>query len=114
MRYREQVYFKTSEMREMDDHFGDLYGMISDREIEICHELAQSILNDEALLTITSDICGELDRLDIRMCLASSVVNRSSLLALSQGAKLYKLCRPQMTRDNVLHIKGGRYVLNSR
>jgi len=26
---REQVYFKNSEMREMDDHFGDLYGSIT-------------------------------------------------------------------------------------
>lgn len=49
-------------MREMDSHFGDLYGIISDREIEISHELAQHVLQYEALLTNTSDICGELDR----------------------------------------------------
>jgi DNA mismatch repair protein MSH5 len=59
---RGQAYFKNSEMREMDDHFGDLYGIISDREIEISHELAQFVLEYEALLTTTSDICGELDR----------------------------------------------------
>jgi DNA mismatch repair protein MSH5 len=35
---------------------------------------------------------------------------RSSLLALAQGAKLYKLCRPKITLDNVLRIKGGRWV----
>jgi DNA mismatch repair protein MSH5 len=57
-----QVYFKTSEMREMDDHFGDVYGIISDREIEISHELAQYVLQYEELLTTCSDICGELDR----------------------------------------------------
>ena len=57
-----QVYFKTSEMREMDDHFGDVYGIISDREIEISHELAQYVLQYEELLTVCSDICGELDR----------------------------------------------------
>lgn len=49
-------------MREMDDHFGDLYGIISDREIEISHELAQYVLEYEPLLTTASDICGELDR----------------------------------------------------
>jgi hypothetical protein len=49
-------------MREMDDHFGDVYGIISDREIEISHELAQFVLQYEELLTRCSDICGELDR----------------------------------------------------
>lgn len=56
-----QVYFKTSEMRELDDHFGDVYGIISDREIEISHELAQYVLQYEELLTTCSDVCGELD-----------------------------------------------------
>jgi DNA mismatch repair protein MSH5 len=59
---RSQAYFKTSEMREMDDHFGDVYGIISDREIEISHELAQYVLQYEELLTTCSDVCGELDR----------------------------------------------------
>jgi DNA mismatch repair protein MSH5 len=59
---RDLAYFKTNEMREMDDHFGDLWGQISDREVEISHELAQEILQYETLLTTVSDICGELDR----------------------------------------------------
>lgn len=58
---RGQVYFKTAEVREMDDHFGDVYGIISDREIEISHELAQFILQYEELFTSCSDVCGELD-----------------------------------------------------
>lgn len=33
-----------------------------DKEIEIIHELAQSVLEYEELLTTASDICGELDR----------------------------------------------------
>ncbi|KAF2276083.1 mismatch repair protein 5 [Westerdykella ornata] len=92
-----QIYFKNSEMREMDEHFGDLYGIISDREIEICHELAQFVLEYETLLTSVSDICGELD----------------SLLALTQGARQYNLKRPRVTLDNDIEIKGGRYVLHS-
>ncbi|KAG9186743.1 hypothetical protein G6011_09851 [Alternaria panax] len=91
----EQVYFKNSETREMDDHFGDVYGIISDREIEISHELAQYLLQYEELLTSCSDICGELD----------------SLLALAQGAKIYKLRRPRMTNDNIIQVKGGRHIL---
>ena len=35
-------------------------------------------------------------------------VNWYSLLALAQGAGLYKLVRPQMTEDNVILVKGGR------
>lgn len=46
----------------MDDHFGDVYGIISDREIEISHELAQFVLQYEELITSCSDVCGELDR----------------------------------------------------
>jgi len=58
----DQAYFKNSQMREMDNHFGDLYGIISDREIEISHELAQYVLEYEVFLVNASDICGELDR----------------------------------------------------
>jgi DNA mismatch repair protein MSH5 len=82
-------------MREMDGHFGDLYGIISDREIEISHELAQYVLEYEELLTAASDVCGELD----------------SILALAQGARLYKLCRPGVSNDNTILIKGGRHIL---
>jgi DNA mismatch repair protein MSH5 len=91
----DQVYFKNSQMREMDGHFGDLYGIISDREIEISHELAQYVLEYEELLTAASDVCGELD----------------SILALAQGARLYKLCRPGVSNDNTILIKGGRHIL---
>lgn len=91
----EQVYFKNNEMREMDDHFGDLHGIISDREIELNHELAQYVLEYEEMLTMASDICGELD----------------SLLALAQGAKMYRLSKPKLTNQNVVKIKGGRHIL---
>jgi DNA mismatch repair ATPase MutS len=67
----EQVYFKNDEVREMDDHFGDLYGLIVDREIEISHELAQYVLEYKTAFVKTSDLCGELDRLVIVMMLRS-------------------------------------------
>lgn len=92
---KDQVYFKNNQMREMDGHFGDLYGMISDREIEISHELAQFVLEYETLLTNASDACGELD----------------SILALAQGARSYKLRRPDVVNQNLLHIQGGRHLL---
>ncbi|KAF2460904.1 muts domain V-domain-containing protein [Lineolata rhizophorae] len=91
------VYYSTSETAEMNHQFGDIFGLITDldKEIEILHELAQVVLEYEGLLTITSDLCGELD----------------SLLALAQGAKAHNLCKPHMTDDNVIEIKGGRHLL---
>lgn len=89
------VYYKSKEMYEMDDKFGDLYGSICDKEIEIIHDLAQSILEYENMLTSVSDLCGELD----------------SLLALAQGAKLYKYSKPRITQDNIIRIKEGRHPL---
>jgi DNA mismatch repair protein MSH5 len=88
-------YYKNSEMREMDEKFGDLWTSICDMEIEIIHSLAQDVLHHEPLLTTVSDICGELD----------------SLLALTQGALQYKLTRPRMTTDNIIQIKAGRHIL---
>jgi DNA mismatch repair protein MSH5 len=96
-------------MREMDEHFGDVYGRISDREIEISHELAQFVLQYKALLISCSDVCGELDRfVYIRSTEFYCTELLSSLLALAQGAQRYNLRRPQMTRDNVIRIAKGR------
>jgi len=92
----------------MDDHFGDVYGIISDREIEISHELAQYVLQYEELLTMCSDVCGELDRYVGDQHGIHNQLTQYSLLALAQGAKLYNLCRPQLTLENVVRIKGGR------
>ena len=39
----------------------------ADMEIEIVHELGQEVLAQESILNATSDICGELDRYDIRI-----------------------------------------------
>jgi DNA mismatch repair protein MSH5 len=75
-----KVYYKSNEMREMDDQLGDVYGMIcgkfpyestlwtwnnpfADKEIEIIYSLAQRVLYYKDLITTCSDLCGELDRL---------------------------------------------------
>lgn len=91
----EYAYYKNGNVSEMDDYWGDIYGRICDREIEIIHDLAAKILEYEEILTNVSDICGELD----------------SLLALAQGASQYNLTRPRMTESNAIKIKGGRHIL---
>ncbi|MCJ1471038.1 MutS protein msh5 [Pseudocyphellaria aurata] len=90
-----RVYFKDFRMRDLDETLGDMYAVICDREIEIVHDLGQQVLKYEDMLNLTSDICGELD----------------SLLALAQGAKVYKYSRPRITRRNMIHIQGGRHPL---
>ncbi|KAL1885536.1 hypothetical protein Plec18167_001030 [Paecilomyces lecythidis] len=90
-----RAYFKDLRMREMDNKLGDIYGLICEKEIEIVYELAQKVLHFEQALLKASDICGELD----------------SLLAMAQGAIIYKLVHPRMRNENVIRIKGGRHLL---
>jgi len=87
--------YKSPEMEEMDERFGDLWYNITDREIEIVHALAQDVLQHEATLSTISDIGGELD----------------SLVALAIGAMRYDLVRPILTHDNIIAIQGGRHLL---
>ena len=90
-----QVYFKDAQMRRMDADLGDLWGNICDIEIELAHDLAQRVLEDENLLVAASDLCGELD----------------SLLALVHGAIQHKLVRPRLVEENIIDVKGGRHIL---
>jgi DNA mismatch repair protein MSH5 len=39
------------------------------------------------------------------------VLTEHSLVALSQGAIRHGLCRPQLTVENVVDVKGGRHLL---
>ena len=89
------AYYKNSNVAEMDSYLGDVYGQICDKEIEILHALAEKILEFEDLLTVISDICGELD----------------ALLALAQGAQMYNLTRPNIATENIIKVKGGRHPL---
>ncbi|KAI1459397.1 muts domain V-domain-containing protein [Annulohypoxylon moriforme] len=89
------VYYKNQQMKEMDEHFGDAYCMIIDREIEIIHELAVKILAQKEAIIAASDVLGELD----------------SLFALAIGCGQYSWVVPEMTTQNVIHIRGGRHPL---
>ncbi|KAF2428685.1 hypothetical protein EJ08DRAFT_324329 [Tothia fuscella] len=88
-------YYKSDEMQELDEKYGDMWTEICEKEIEILHDLAQKVLQHAELLTAVSDLCGELD----------------CILALAQGAKQYRLARPGMTRENIIRIEGGRHIL---
>ncbi|KAI0154499.1 muts domain V-domain-containing protein [Hypoxylon sp. FL1284] len=89
------VYYKNQQMKEMDDHFGDAYCMIIDREIEVIHELAVKVLVHQDVIIAASDVLGELD----------------SILALAIGCQQYNWVAPKMTSQNILQIQGGRHPL---
>jgi len=89
------AYYKNSHMGELDGEFGDIYGRICDKEIEIVQRLGEKILEYEEALHDVSDICGELD----------------SLVALARGAKQHNFVRPRVTEENIIKIKGGRHPL---
>ena len=89
------AYYKNSNMTEMDEHFGDIYGRICDKEIEIIQNLGERVLEYEELLNDASDICGELD----------------SLVAMARAARQHNFVRPRMTNQNIIKIKGGRHPL---
>ncbi|KAK9428498.1 muts domain V-domain-containing protein [Lipomyces doorenjongii] len=89
------AYFKSPEVRELDQTFGDMYGMICDREIEIVHALQVDILKYSELLTTCCKWTAELD----------------CLLSFAEAAQLYHYTRPIMTADNIIEIKKGRHPL---
>ncbi|KAF7936017.1 uncharacterized protein EAE98_002236 [Botrytis deweyae] len=91
----EKVYYKNGHMRQMDEYIGDMYSMITDREIEIIHHLTVRVLEQENLLVTVSDLCGELD----------------SLVALALGAIKHRFNPPTITQANVIDIRGGRHPL---
>ncbi|KAI0443128.1 muts domain V-domain-containing protein [Xylaria telfairii] len=105
------AYYKNWQMKEMDEELGDPYCMIigthtlknilvvcsylADREIEIIHQLAVTILERETAILAASDVLGELD----------------SLLALATFCGQNKWTAPKVTNTNILHIEGGRHPL---
>jgi hypothetical protein len=64
-----------------------------DRELEIIHELAEKVLPFSGAISEACDICAELD----------------CLLCFAEATNQYNYRRPQMSEENVVNIKQGRY-----
>ncbi|KAK9469138.1 muts domain V-domain-containing protein [Lipomyces arxii] len=90
-----RAYFKCDEVRQLDETFGDLYGMICDLEIELIHGLQVEILRFADVLLACCKWTAELD----------------CILALADAARIYRYHRPIMTQSNVIEIKNGRHPL---
>ncbi|KAL5501790.1 hypothetical protein ACEPAH_9050 [Sanghuangporus vaninii] len=92
------VYFKSSEMHDMDRHIGDLHPSIVDREIEIIQTLLEKILQFADPISQACDACAELD----------------CLLCYAEASRMHNYCRPAMTEDNVLYVRQGRHPLQEQ
>ncbi len=106
------VCYKTKQMRELDEAYGDIYCQIGgkriflpvaehsnsliDREVEILHKLASSVLEYSSELMLASQLCGELD----------------AILALALGAQKYGWSQPEINRNGSTFIAGGRHPLH--
>ncbi|CAZ86442.1 unnamed protein product [Tuber melanosporum] len=88
-------YYKNPQMRDLDDYFGDLYGRVCDREIELVHAMKCRVLQHDVALASCAMVCAELD----------------CLLAMAEAAERYKFTCPVIVTDNVINIKGGRHPL---
>jgi len=93
----EEAYFKTPEMRALDEDVGDLYGLIRDMESMIVSDLEEGILESETELRDTFKALSELD----------------CILAFASCAFDNNFCRPRMVEasENCIRIKGGRHPL---
>ncbi|KAG0347719.1 MutS protein msh5 [Podila humilis] len=80
------VYYKNDEMRQLDEHLGDLHGLIVDREIDILQALQERIQEYEVLLRSCSEICSELDAHPLQeLSVNSFVPNNTTLGEVAEG-----------------------------
>ncbi|KAF9297295.1 MutS protein msh5 [Linnemannia elongata] len=89
------VYYKNATMRELDEHLGDIHGLIVDREIDILQALQERIIENSQLLVTCSDLCAELD----------------VLVSLARVARLHNYRCPTMVEGTILKIMNGRHPL---
>ncbi len=92
------TYWKSTEMDDLDKHFGDLHSAIEDRQIEILDEMHQEVLQHQQSIVRASAAMARLD----------------ALLSLARAAQEYAYVRPTMTTDNVIRITQGRHPLSER
>ncbi|GFZ44458.1 LOW QUALITY PROTEIN: hypothetical protein JCM24511_02180 [Saitozyma sp. JCM 24511] len=97
----ESHYFKTEQMLNLDEHFGDIQneiigtGRYTDIEIEYIQDLVDRLRELEPRIMVAMDAIAELD----------------CLLALAHAAVTYGLVRPKMTEEPVLRVTAGRHLL---
>jgi DNA mismatch repair protein MSH5 len=91
----DEAFFKTPDMRQLDDEVGDLDAYIKDTEAMIVSELEEDILECETELRSTFEALGELD----------------CFLSLASCARDFGYVRPELNDIGDYHIINGRHPL---
>lgn len=95
-RSSENIYFKNGRVLELDETYGDIYGAISDFEIEILFSLQEQILRRKTQLTAYNILLSELE----------------ILLSFAQVSAERNYTEPQLVEDEcILEIINGRHAL---
>ncbi|RXK37395.1 hypothetical protein M231_05382 [Tremella mesenterica] len=92
-----EEFFKTPQMENLDDHYGDIYCQIGvDMEMVIIRELASKVSQSTAHIIEVMNVMAELD----------------CLIALATAAVTYDLNRPALAVDPLLEIHEGRHIVH--
>ncbi|KAG0236515.1 MutS protein msh5 [Actinomortierella wolfii] len=95
------VYYKNSATRELDEHLGDIHGLIVDREIDILQALQERIIEYSHLMILCNDLCAELDAHPLQeLCVESFVPNDTMLGEFHKDASL-----PESESNSAYHTE---------
>lgn len=72
--------------------------MVTDREIEIIHDLENKVIVYDEAMGHACDVCAELD----------------VLLSFAEASRAYDYCRPQMVDEPIINIVQGRHPLQEQ
>jgi len=94
----DEAFFKTPDMRQLDDEIGDLDAYIKDTEAMIVNDLEEVILECESELLSTFEALGELD----------------CILSLASCARDFGYVRPEIFERRQGHDESGYEIINGR
>ena len=94
----DEAFFKTPDMRQLDDEIGDLDAYIKDTEAMIVNELEDDILECETELRSTFEALGELD----------------CILSLASCARDFGYVRPEVFEHQEGYHMGDYEIINGR
>jgi DNA mismatch repair protein MSH5 len=94
----DEAFFKTPDMRQLDDEIGDLDAYIKDTEAMIVNELEEDILECETELRSTFEALGELD----------------CMLSLAGCARDFGYVRPEIFEHRQGIDESGYEIINGR
>lgn len=96
--FREQnvIYYKNDDTKVMDEHYGDLHGIISDLELEILLELQNAVLNTKPAILLSGKCFAELE---VLVSFAKTAISQNYVQPVIEE------------KECVIEIENGRHPL---